>query len=612
MAKKRGNTAMWVLMGLLILGLGGFGATSFTGSLRSVASVGSQDITPNEYGRALQNELRALEAQAGQAISFEQAQSAGIDRQVLARLISEAAVDDEADRIGLSVGDTTVAKQVQDIPAFKGIDGKFDRESYKFALDRVGMSESEFERGLRRETSRALVQGAVVSGKSLPDSYIDTILSYVSERRRVSWVRLDSTLLPEETLAPSEEDLKALYEERIADFTRPEIKRITYAWLTPEMILDQVEVDEDLLRAEYEARAADYNRPERRLVERLVYADEGRAQAAKDQLDSGASDFDTLVADRGLDLNDIDMGDVSKADLGAAGEQVFAAQSGDVVGPIDTDLGPAFFRVNGILAAETTSYEDALPELRAEVATDRARRRIAGEAEPAEDLLASGATLEELAADSDLTLGTIDWAPGQNEGIAAYEGFDEAAEALTQDDYPEIAQLSDGTIYAMRLDEVIAPEPAPFEDVRERVNAIWETRQTMERLRGLAADYMGKLAEAADFASLGLEVNTEEALTRNGTVLGAPDDFAARVFDMEEGDMAVIDGFGAVLIARLDEVLPPNPEDPETAGLRNNIQQQMQNSLAQDLYRAFAEDVRIRAGAEIDQSAIAAVNANFQ
>ena len=76
--------------------------------------------------------------------------------------------------------------------------------------------------------------------------------------------------------------------------------------------------------------------------------------------------------------------------------------------------------------------------------------------------------------------------------------------------------------------------------------------------------------------------------------------------------MAVIDGFGAVLIARLDEVLPPNPEDPETAGLRNNIQQQMQNSLAQDLYRAFAEDVRIRAGAEIDQSAIAAVNANFQ
>ena len=368
MASKGSKTAVWILMGLLILGLGGFGATSFTGTVRSVGSVGDRTISTSEYSRALQNEMRAMETQAGQAISFDQAQAIGLDRRALSSLVTDAAIDSEAMRIGLSVGDETLAKQVQNIPAFKGIDGKFDRDSYKFSLDRIGLGETEFETGLRRETARALVQGAVVSGKTLPDPYIDTVLNYFAERRRVTWARVDSAQLSSDTYSPSEEDLKSLYDERIEDFTLPERKRITYAWLTPEMIIDQVEIDEALLKEEYEARSAEYNRPERRLVERLIFADEGRAEAAKDRLDSGEADFDTLVADRGLSLDDVDMGDVAMAELGASGEAIFAAASGEVVGPLPTDLGPAFFRVNGILSAEETTYEDALPAIRGELA----------------------------------------------------------------------------------------------------------------------------------------------------------------------------------------------------------------------------------------------------
>lgn len=614
MAKKNSGakTAVWVLMGLLILGLGGFGATNFTGSVRSVGTVGDIDITVNDYGRALQTEMRAYEAQTGQVMSFEQAQAFGLDRQVLARLVADASVDNEALRLGLSVGDSSVARQLQNIPAFQGVDGKFDRDSYKFAIERAGLSESEFERGIRRETARALLQGAVVSGRALPDSYIDQVLTYFAERRRVTWARIDRSQLEEVALEPSEEDLQALYQEQIEDFTRPEMKRITYAWLTPDMLVDTVEVDESLLRQAYQDRQADYNRPERRLVERLIYADDGRAAEAKAALDSGSSTFDDLVDARGLSLDDIDMGDVSQADLGSAGDAVFAAQSGDVVGPLPTDLGPAFFRVNGVLAAETTSYEDALPELRAEFVADRARRQVGNDAEPAEDLLASGATLEELAADTDLQLGTIDWAPGQGEGIAAYEGFDEAAAALTEEDYPEIRYLDDGSIYAMRLDEVIPPEPAAFDEVRDRVRGIWDTRRQMERLRAVATDTIAKLEEAADFGSLGLEPETEEALTRQSSVLGAPEGFAETAFGLEPGDYAMIDGFGAVFILHLDEVLPPNLEDPEVKAIRDSLSQQLQSSVANDLYRAFSEDLRRRSEVYINQEAVAAVNANFQ
>ncbi|WP_407493272.1 SurA N-terminal domain-containing protein [Pseudooceanicola sp. MF1-13] len=610
--KTAGKTAMWVLMGLLILGLGGFGATSFTGNVRSVGSVGDQDIGVNEYARALQNEIRAFEAQTGSPMSLEQAQALGLDRRVLSQLVTNAAMDDEAARIGLSVGDETLAKQVQTIPAFQGVDGQFDRDAYRFAIDQTGMSESEFESGLRDETARTLLQGAVISGSALPASYVDTVLTYFAERRRVTWVRVDASQLEGDSYEPSDEDLMTLYENQIEDFTLPERKVITYAWLTPEMIIDQVELDEELLRQEYEARSAQYNIPERRLVERLIYSDQGRAEVAQNQLNNGSMTFEGLVEERGLSLGDVDLGDVTQADLGEAGEQVFAAESGDVVGPIETSLGPAFFRVNGVLAAEETTYEEALPDLRQELAFDRARRIVTNMSEPAEDLLAGGATLEDLAAETDLMLGNVDWAEGQSEGIAAYEGFDAAAAALTADDYPEIMQLDDGGIYAMRLDDVLPPEPVPFAEVRDRVRSIWETRRQMERLRAVAEDMMGKLGEAADFASLGLEVNSEEALTRQSSVLGAPEEFVEKAFQMETGEIAMVDGFGAVLILKLEEILPPNMENPDVAAARNSLEQQLQSSVAQDVYRLFSENVRSRAGAEIDQQAINAVHVNFQ
>ena len=223
-----------------------------------------------------------------------------------------------------------------------------------------------------------------------------------------------------------------------------------------------------------------------------------------------------------------------------------------------------------------------------------------------------GVTLEELAQETDMQLDSVEWAEGQTEGIASYEGFEAAAKALQEGDFPEIMQLTDGGIFAMRLDEVIAPEPAPFDDVRDRVLNIWETRRNMERLNAVADDYIAKLGEAADFASLGLEAQTEEALIRDSDVLGTPPEFVTRAFQMQPGEISKVDAFGSVLILKLDEILPPNLEDPDTAALRDNLQQRLSTSVSQDIYRAFAEDARTRAGVDIDQTAINAVHANFQ
>ena len=342
---KLSKTFIWILMGLLFIGLAGFGATSLTGTARSVATVGDKEVSTEAYLRALRSEINAYSAQVGRAVSISEAQSLGLDRQVLAQLITARGLDNEAARIDLSVGDAVVAQQLLEVPAFQGPDGSFDREAYSFALRNQNLSESEFEEQLRDDTARTILQSALIAGNTLPDTYIDTLLSYTGETRDFTWARLTGSDLQTGLPEPSESDLQAYYEDNIDRYTLPEQRDITYAWITPEMIIDTVEVDEDALRAAYEDRSDQFNLPERRLVERLVFSTREAAQSALDRLQDGLS-FEALVEERGLEMADVDMGDVTRDTLDDAAEGVFAAETGEVVGPLPSNLGPALYRVN--------------------------------------------------------------------------------------------------------------------------------------------------------------------------------------------------------------------------------------------------------------------------
>jgi len=613
MAKGSNNlskTAVWLLLGLLILALGGFGATNLSGTIRTVGSVGDKHIDVQTYARTLQQEIQAVSQQTGSQLTFARAQAIGLDQAVLSQLVRARALDHEAAQMGLSVGDEVIRDEVLNIPAFRGLDGSFDREAYSFALDQQGLSENEFETQLRDEVSRSILQGAIMSGLSMPDTYARTLVSYLGETRNFTWVRLGQSDLEDPLPTPSEETLRAYYQDNLGDYELPETKRITYAVLLPDMILDDITIEDSTLRAEYDARANEYIQPERRLVERLVYLDAADAEQAAAQLEVAGTTFEALVEERGLDLADVDLGDVSRLELDAAGEAVFSAEVGDVVGPLPSSLGPALFRVNGILPARTTTFEDAAPRLQRALALDAASRQVAVLAEEFDNLLAGGATLEELDAETDMQLGAIDWYPALGEGIAAYDGFRDAAQVLTQDDFPEIVQLDDGGIVAMRMDDLLPPRPAPFEEAELNIRGNWEAERSEAALITQAEAVLPALESGESFASQGLDSIVETELDRGAFVQGTPPAFMPAVFEMEPGEVRIVPSFGSVLIVRLDAINPIEATDEaiaETETLSNELGQ----ILASELFNIFGEDVVLRAGTQINQQALDAVHVNF-
>lgn len=597
-------------MGLLILGLGGFGAVNLSGNLRTVGFVGDKPIMVDQYYRGVQQQLQALSRNTGRVISFAEAQEIGLDRAVLAQIVAERALDHEATRIGLSIGDENLRQRVLENPSFQGLDGNFDREAYTQTLYSSGLNEGEFEETLREEISRSLLQGAVLGGVEMPDIYAQTLVSFITETRDFTWTLLDESALETPVSAPTAEQTRTYFDANPDRYILPATKKITYVLLKPEDLINDVELDEADLRAEYELRSDTYNQPERRLVERLIYADQDSADQAAAALEVGGSTFELLVEDRGLDLADVDMGDVSETDLGSAGAEVFAAESGSVVGPIETSLGPALFRVNAVLPGQNVSFEDAQDELRELLARDRAVRLTEAQAEDLDDLLAGGATIEEVAQESAMTLGQIDWTAESDSGLAAYADFRQEAAALDAGDFPQIRQLEDGSVYAMRLDEELDERPAPFDVVAEQAAVDWRADQIVQGLTALANKTKTSVEGGASFASLGLDSTAEAEQSRTAFIETAPQDFMIEVFQMAAGDVRIVEGETTIAVVRLNAI-NAGDDSPEAQQLFTALKARNDQELAQGLYDIFTDDTVRRAGQAIDPRALAAVNVNF-
>jgi peptidyl-prolyl cis-trans isomerase D len=616
MAKAGSSTTsrifVWGILILLIAALAGFGANSLGGTIRSIGSVGDTEISVNDYARALQNELNIQSQRRGAPYTLLQATQDGVDQRIRAQLAGQAALTEEARVMGLSVGDTEVAQQLNTIPQFQGVDGTFDREGYEFMLRQNGLTTGEFEEGLRDTAARNLLQQAVTGGTVAQPTFAETLYLFLSEKRSFRWAVLDDSLLVTPAVEPTEAELQTFFDANTEQFLTPEIRKATYVWLTPDMLLDSIDVDEAELKLLYDERADAYIRPERRLIERLSFADMAEAEAAKAALDAGETTFDTLVTDRDLTLDDVDQGEVARGDLDSAiADVVFALTEPGISAPVETSLGPALYRINAVLEASTTSFEDVREELLAESSADRARREIEDQIIAIDDLLVGGATLEDVAAETEMQLGKVDFSPELSEGIAGYDEFRAEISRATLEDFAQITELSDGGIFALRLEEIVAPATPPLADVKDDVTQAFKADLTVKRLAEMGENMKAQLESGTDMEALGLTPTTETDVARGTFFEGAPQQMIVDVFEAPEGGTVLVEGSGTMALVELIDISPPDLEAEEAQAFLGQLTQVASQTMSADIFQLFGQAVQTRHGISLNQAAINAVHAQY-
>jgi peptidyl-prolyl cis-trans isomerase D len=616
--KKRSGVLIWILMGGLIIGLAGFGIGAGQGlTSSSVARVGSEKVDADEFVRALQQELRALTGQLGREISIAEARQYGLDSMVLGRLVNDAALDGEAGRLGLSAGDDTIRDQIVDTAAFHGTGGSFDRAAYTYALEQVGLRPAQFEELIRREAGRELVAGAVQSAATLPASAVDTVLAFLGERRSFDWLRLDPAMLPAPLAAPTDAEVQAEYEANPDRYTRPETREISYASVTPAALAGAIVIPEEDLRAAYDADLVHYQTPERRVVDRIVFGTEAEAAAAKVRLDAGEIAFEALGAERGLKPEDLDQGFATAAGLSPdAREVVFGAPGPGIVGPVPTSLGPALYRINAVLGATTTAFEDARDEIARDRATAEAQRQITEDTAHLEDLIAGGATLEEMASETVLELGATTLDAETGEGIAGDPAFREAALAANVGEETDLIALGDGGLVSLRVDAVVPPALLPLEEVRARVVADRTAAQTAEALTALAGELAAELHGGLDFAALaerlGQPAQAAGPITRGEVAPGAPAELVADIFVADEDGTVVRRDGASVILAQLRGVEAFDPTTETNAPIVEQLEEQFRVQAADDVLTLYIAALREQEGVSVNQSLVESTLARFQ
>jgi peptidyl-prolyl cis-trans isomerase D len=607
---KKNQPFVYGLLGLLALGLVGIASGGVDGSrISSIGKVGEEPIPVTSYAQSLRNTIQNISRQIGRQLTSQEISAYGLQSEALENVVSSAALSNEAKRLKISVGDDLVAEEIIATPTFTSVNGKFDKEAYEFALENSGLDTKEYELQTRKAIARSLIEGAVASGTKTPSSHAMTLIKFAREERSFDWASIDKKLLSTQAINPTIDQLKAYYDKNNILYTAPLSRKLTYVLLSPEMLADRIVVSQSELKDEYKSQPDRFNKPARRIIDRIIFDSVKTARTVKDQLDKEEVSFTKVAEDRGLTQTDIDLGDIEKGQLDKdIDDLLFNASEVGIYGPIDTNLGPALFQINAIIDPQNTSFEDAAEELTAEYVSIESRKLINEMITDIDDLLAQGLTLEEIAKETAMELEKISYDNTTETGIAAYDGFRDEALKVKIGGFPELRELSDGGVFALRLDDLIEPALRPFETVKDQVATDWSASEDKKSLLKLADTLIIKLDNGETFESLNLNAESVSSITRNKYIEGIPAQLLEELFSNKTGKTSKIDNGDTVLLARLNDISEFNSETDESKELLSQVGIQLSNQVTGDLLRLFASALKDRDGVILNQNAVNQIN----
>jgi peptidyl-prolyl cis-trans isomerase D len=609
--KKKSGFFVWLVMGLLVLGLGGFGlsgAFQTTGG-STVAIVGAEEITADQFLKAMQQDINRTSSQLGQPVSFSQARLFGIDKTSLRRQVTLAALANEARRLNLSVGDQAVREALLSNPAFQVGGGVFSEATYDLVLQQQRMTRAEFENLLRVDQTQNLMSGAVSGAVGPQTTPARVLLDYLGTRRDITWAEITPENTPSAITAVDEASARAYYDENPDMFTIPETRVVTYATISPALLAEGIDIPEADIRALFEARQATLNAPARRIVERIIFPSSEEAAAAMARITAGEASFSDIAEAQGLTADETNIGLVRATQLSsAAADLLFGTEETGVYGPVEANLGPAIFKINAVIAENIVPFDDVKEGLRNELALQKAQSLVLTMAGDIEDLIAGGATLEELAAETDMVLEHInvnDNTPIANDRDSALVA---EARAAAVGEERDLVELGNGEIVAVRVDEIIPPRLQPYEEVSDAANAAATLAANAKSAKAYADELKAQVEAGADLAAslstVGLTAQVESNVTRTNPPTGLPPETGLALFDLAENAVAVYPADNSSFIVQINKISPFDAESESGKAFLAQAEAQVKSDIADDLYNLYANGIVANTDITINQGMI--------
>jgi peptidyl-prolyl cis-trans isomerase D len=609
-----GKAVVAVLFGILIVSFAIWGIGDiFRGSVRTtVATVGKSEISAEAFRTAYQNELQRLMRQTRQSITPERARALGLDTQILGRLVTEAALDQRAQELGLAVSDQLIARTIAQDPNFRGPSGGFDRAAFEDILRSNGLSEAAFVREQRGVVTRLQLADAIAGALPVPLALREAIHRYGAERRSAAYLLLTPATVGD-VPAPSEEQLKAFFADHKAAFRAPEYRALNVVVVSPETLAKPEQVSDADARQRYEqVKASRYGTPERRTIQQIAFPTLDEAQAAFTRIKDGAA-FETIATERNLDPKSLELGTFAKPELidPAVADAAFALAEGAVSGPVQGRFGPVLLRVTKIEPESVKPFEQVEADIRRDLALERARNAINDLHDAIEDLRAAAKPLAEIAKDKGLALLSVPAVDrtGRDKAGQPVQSLPERdallAAAFNSDvgvDNEPLRTRAGGYVWY----DVTGIEPArdkAFEEVRDAVAAQWRNEEVSRRLTEKARALVERLDKGETLEALAAEAGapaqTATDLARSSTQ-PLPAEVVARIFATPVGKAASApSGEDARAVFKVTAAsVPPLVTSTREA---STVEERLRVALSEDLLAQYIAQVEKDLGVTVYQ-----------
>jgi peptidyl-prolyl cis-trans isomerase D len=618
-----GRAVMGVVMTLLTGSFAVWGINDiFRGFGQStLAKIGKTEIAIEAFRQTYDDRLQQVSRELGHPLPPGQASAMGLDRQVLGEMLAQAGLDQRARQMGLGLSDDEIARRITSDPNLQTMNGQFDRARFDDVLRNMGLTEQSFVADQRQTALRRQIIDSVAGDMTPPKAWLDAINQYQNEQRSIEFLALGPAQAGDIT-QPTADQLEQYFEPRKMLFRAPEYRKIDTVTVTPAEMAKWMDISDDDLKKAYDARRASFTTPERRHIEQMVFANMADAQAAADRIKSGTS-FAAIAAERGLKTQDIDLGTVAKSGIvdPAVAAAAFALKEGEVSGPVQGQFGAVLLTVLQINPETTKPLAEVTPELRNDLALERARPQVGDVHDKIEDDRAGGMTLEQAAEKEKLAVVTYDAVnragldPSGKPIVNLPHGAEVIAAAFASDVGVDNDPIeADGGYVWYDVAAVTPAHDRPLDEVKDEVTQRWRGDETASRLKAKAADLLDKLKGGTPFDALaaanGLKIETAADFKRGGAVAGLSPKMIDAVFHTAKDGLGDGEGNDPTqwIVFKVTDVKTPNL-DPNAADAKN-IAQTVQRQLSDDMIGQYVAWLESDLGTTINAAVLAQTMGN--
>jgi peptidyl-prolyl cis-trans isomerase D len=583
---------------------------TMTGGDTSVARVGGKPVDISLVQAAYQNALNQM-SESGQG-QPDQGQRQQIASQALVNVLRQQVLRQEEQSLGLAVPDAALRKEINDIPAFQ-TNGVFDKAKFAQVLQQNNSSPSQFISELQDDIAARQLLQPLFAGVTPPEELLNRLFAMVAEQRFAETVSIPvaAQAVP---AVPADPVLQRYWRNDPAKFTTPEYRSIKIVILSPALLA----LHEQVAQADVDAAYARAVASAASVPERSVQVLSVDSLAASSRLEvawkQGASwnkmqDMAKRFGATSIFLDKAQQAQIPAPDLADA---IFAAQPGEIVGPVAGSMGMYVFKVTAV--SQSGPDEVALKaQIMQQLQLQKAQVEVAQDVNAVQDALAGQTPLDQLPGNLGLAAlqGTLDANGNKPDGgEAPIPGGDDLKAAIAKAAFAahlgDPAQLINGpggSYFALTVDKIMPPALAPFDQVRGAVLTAWRNDEMTREAELKAAALMQAVNNGQDFAkaaaAAGGSVITMPAITRSAPPGDADGQMIAVLFSLKPGQGTMLQTSTGFTVAKLTKIVQPVPSQTSAAYVQ--LKQAMTKSLQDDIGGSFLAGLQVRDKVSVNQ-----------